>query len=48
MPKISVFARTSNAPISWARSRMIVPARNESTTPTVGKYRPSKIVAGSR
>ena len=35
-PSTSVFAETVSAPSSWARSRMIVPARSESTTPTDG------------
>ncbi len=37
MPSTSVDASTLSAPISWARSRMMVPARRESTTPTSGK-----------
>ena len=36
MPPTSVFGETSTAPASTARSRMIVPARSESTTPTPG------------
>ncbi len=40
MPRISVLPSTCSAPSSWARSRMIVPARSESTTPTLGKWRP--------
>jgi len=47
-PRISTPARTVRAPISWARSRMIVPARNESTTPTVGVWKPPRITDGSR
>jgi hypothetical protein len=34
MPSTSVFAKTERRPDSWPRSRMIVPARSESTTPT--------------
>jgi len=36
MPSTSVLANTLSAPFSCARSRMIVPARNESTMPTEG------------
>ena len=34
MPSTSVFAETVSAPAFWASSRMSVPARSESTTPT--------------
>ena len=37
---ISVWVKTDNAPISLAASRIIVPARSESTTPTVGLWNP--------
>ena len=37
MPSTSVFAKTERRPDAWPRSRMIVPARRESTTPTVGE-----------
>ena len=36
MPRTSVLADTVSAPSSIARSRMIVPARRESTTQTLG------------
>ena len=36
MPRTSVFANTESRPDSWPRSRMIVPACSESTTPTDG------------
>ena len=36
IPRISVFGKIDSAPSSCARSRIIVPARNESTTPTEG------------
>ena len=36
MPVTSTLATTVSASISCARSRMIVPARSESTTPTLG------------
>ncbi len=37
IPSTSVIGETVSAPASWARSRMIVPARSESTTPTPGE-----------
>ena len=37
MPLTSVAGNTPSAPASTARSRMIVPARSESTTETVGQ-----------
>ena len=37
MPLTSVFANTCRPPESMPRSRMIVPARRESTTETVGQ-----------
>ena len=37
MPLTSVFAKTCRPPESIPRSRMIVPARSESTTETVGQ-----------
>ena len=37
IPSTSVSGETVSAPASWARSRMIVPARSESTTPTPGE-----------
>ena len=37
MSSTSTSARTSSAPSSTAASRMSVPARSESTTPTVGE-----------
>ena len=37
IPRISVFAKTVSPPDSTPRSRMIVPARSESTTDTVGQ-----------
>ena len=36
IPSTSVFANTASFPADWPRSRMIVPARRESTTPTDG------------
>ena len=43
----SVFARTVSAPASIARSRMIVPARSESTTPTPGVWKPPRRIDSS-
>ena len=40
MPSTSVLAAICSAPASTARSRMIVPARSESTTPTPGEWNP--------
>jgi hypothetical protein len=37
MPTTSVLAETVSAPASVAASRISVPARSESTTPTVGE-----------
>ena len=37
IPRTSVFAKTESLPDSCPRSRMIVPARSESTTPTDGE-----------
>ena len=48
MPTISTPACTASAPISCARSRMIVPARSESTTPTLGVWKPPMMTDGSR
>ena len=36
--------RSVSAPISVARSRMIVPARSESTTPTPGVWKPPRMI----
>ena len=36
-PSTSVFAKTDSRPEDWPRSRMIVPACKESTTPTDGE-----------
>ncbi len=40
MPVTSVIGASVSAPLAWARSRMIVPARNESTTPIPGVEKP--------
>ncbi len=48
MPRISAPASTRSAPSRWARSRISVPARRESTTPTVGKWAPPRITDSSR
>ncbi len=48
MPDTSTFATVVRAPSSTARSRMIVPARTDSTTPTVGDQKPPTITLGSR
>ena len=48
MPVTSVPATTVSAPACSASSRISVPARSESTTPTVGKCRPPMITEGSR
>ena len=37
MPSTSVFGKTESAPCACAASRISVPARSESTTPTVGQ-----------
>ena len=42
IPSTSVLAETF-IPASWARSRMIVPARSESTTPAPGVKKPPRI-----
>ena len=43
IPTISVFAKTLERAAACARSRMIVPARSESTTPTEGVEKPPRI-----
>ncbi len=48
MPVTSMLARVVSAPISTARSRMMVPACTDSTTPTVGDQKPPTITEGSR
>ena len=48
MPSTSAPASTRSAPSCWACSRISVPARSESTTPTVGKYAPPRITDSSR
>src|SRR6266702_2922866 len=48
MPSTSVLASTRSAPDCWACSRMRVPARSESTTPTAGKCAPPRITDSSR
>ena len=48
MPVTSAPASTRSAPARWACSRIKVPARSESTTPTVGKWAPPRITASSR
>jgi hypothetical protein len=48
MPSTSAPASTVSAPEACACSRMSVPARSESTTPTVGKCAPPRITASSR
>src|SRR5215469_9399225 len=48
MPSTSVPASTVSAPEACASSRMRVPARSESTTPTVGKCPPPRITDSSR
>ena len=40
MPSTSVFASVVSAPAACARSRMSVPARRESTTPTPSVWKP--------
>ena len=47
-PVTSTVATTCRAPSSRARSRMMVPARSESTTPTDGVQKAPTICAGSR
>src|SRR5579871_1842255 len=48
MPSTSVPASTVSAPEACACSRISVPARSESTTPTVGKLPPPRITDSSR
>ena len=48
MPSTSAPASTRSAPSCWACSRISVPARSESTTPTVGKCAPPRITDSSR
>src|SRR5450755_4244121 len=48
MPSTSAPARAWSAPDRWASSRISVPARSESTTPTVGKCAPPRITDSSR
>ena len=48
MALTSTLATVVRAPSWTARSRMIVPARSESTTPTVGDQKPPMITLGSR
>ena len=48
MPSTSVPASTVSAPEACACSRIRVPARSESTTPTVGKCAPPRITDSSR
>ncbi len=48
MPSTSVPASTVSAPDCCAASRISVPARSESTTPTVGKYPPPRMTVSSR
>ena len=47
IPSTSVLAETVSAPCSCARSRMIVPARSESTTETPGEWKPPTITRSS-
>ena len=47
MPSTSAPASTVSAPSCWACSRISVPARSESTTPTVGKWAPPRITDSS-
>ncbi len=44
IPVTSAPAAIVSAPISVARSRMIVPARSESTTPTPGVWKPPRMI----
>ncbi len=48
MPCTSVPASTVSAPDRCALSRISVPARSESTTPTVGKCAPPRMTDSSR
>src|SRR6266487_260013 len=48
MPSTPVPASTVSAPAACARSRIRVPARSESTTPTVGKCPPPRTTVSSR
>ncbi len=45
MPVTSVIGAIVRAPIAWARSRMIVPARRESTTPIPGVEKPPRMMS---
>jgi hypothetical protein len=48
MPVTSTFGTVVRAPFSTARSRMMVPARRLSTTPTVGNQAAPMMTLGSR
>ncbi len=48
IPRISVLGTTVSAPCAWACSRISVPARRESTTPTPGQKKPPRMTFGSR
>ena len=48
MPVTSTPEQTVSTPFSWARSRMIVPARRESTTPTLGVQKAPTMTSLSR
>ena len=45
MPVTSVIGARVSAPSAWARSRMIVPARSESTTPIPGVEKPPRMMS---
>ena len=45
MPVTSVIGDSRSAPSAWARSRMIVPARSESTTPIPGVEKPPRMMS---
>ena len=47
MPSTSVLAETASAPSAWARSRISVPARTESTTPTPSVRKPPRMIDSS-
>ena len=47
MPVTSVIGERVRAPSAWARSRMIVPARSESTTPMPGVEKPPRMMSAS-
>ncbi len=47
-PTTSTVGTTVSAPVASARSRMIVPARSESTTPTEGVQKAPMIWSASR